>query len=241
MCTVSWRLAPERRSYQLWFNRDEQRTRAIAEPPRLHRAGDTSFLCPIDPRGGGTWLSINTHGLTVCLLNNYAAPAPRANGSAPTLSRGALVLAAAPSGNLDAIERLVREPRWQFLPGFHLLALARDGQSRSWLWDCATLVTHENPPAPLTTSSFDSTRIIAERLGVFQKLPARDSAQLAAYHDQHDPARSAESVLMARPDATTVSQSRIEVGPTHTIFHYRAGLGPTMINQPFQTTTLPLR
>ncbi len=236
MCTASWWFSPDNQRYQLWFNRDEQRTRALAHPPVTHTNGATTWLCPHDPQSGGTWLSVNQHGLTVCLLNNYAAPHPAA-----ALSRGALVLACAAAPDFAVIHALVHEHRWRALPGFHLLALQRGGHAQSWHWDTHELITNIAPSSPFTTSAFDSTRIIAERQSVYQKLPAHDPDQLATYHDQHNPARSAESVLMARPDATTVSQSRIEVGPTHAIFQYRSGLGPEMLNQPFQTTTLPLR
>ncbi len=238
MCTVSWRLSSPG-SYQLWFNRDEQRTRPAALPPRLHSENGAHWLCPIDPKGNGTWLSVNTQGLTVCLLNNYIALAP---ATPAHLSRGALVLACAPARDLAAVDHLVREPRWQSLPGFFLLALAADGQARLWTWDCRQLTRTDHPDSPLTTSAFAPARIIAERKAVFRQLAATSDADLPnTFHNQHDPARSAESVLMSRPDATTVSQSRIEVSPTRIAFHYRAAPGPALLALPWQTSELSLR
>ncbi len=82
MCTVSWRAA--RDGYDLFFNRDELHTRAPELPPALSERDGVRFLAPRDGDHGGTWLAVNEHGLTVCLLNDYANPwRPAAGGADP--------------------------------------------------------------------------------------------------------------------------------------------------------------
>ena len=86
MCTLTWLRSGE--GYELFFNRDEARTRLPALPPRVQRRDGVEFLSPLDADAGGTWLGVNAYGLTVGLLNGRAdAPAP----AAPR-SRGLLVL-----------------------------------------------------------------------------------------------------------------------------------------------------
>ena len=52
MCTLTW-WRESAGSYEVYFNRDERKTRAMAEPPRLREREGVSFLAPIDPDGGG--------------------------------------------------------------------------------------------------------------------------------------------------------------------------------------------
>lgn len=75
MCTVSWDTSST--ADLLWFNRDEQRSRSVAEPPRQHNLPEgLSVLSPVDPDGGGTWIGVNECGLIVCLLNAYDLGTP---------------------------------------------------------------------------------------------------------------------------------------------------------------------
>ncbi|MCV6603730.1 MAG: NRDE family protein, partial [Porticoccaceae bacterium] len=72
MCTLSW--IQHQDSYSLVFNRDELNSRQRALPPALKTALDGSrYLSPTDTDAGGSWLQVNEHGLTACLLNYYAA------------------------------------------------------------------------------------------------------------------------------------------------------------------------
>src|SRR5581483_2262018 len=88
MCTVSWLHTTE--GYELFCNRDEQRARAAAWPPRVRERRGVRFIAPIDGASGGAWLGVNQFGLTLCLLNRYDVPPsePRAE----YLSRGWLLL-----------------------------------------------------------------------------------------------------------------------------------------------------
>ena len=67
MCTVSWTREPD--GYHLLANRDEKRTRAIAQPPRVRRHFGVRYLAPTDTDHGGTWIAVNEYGIAACLLN----------------------------------------------------------------------------------------------------------------------------------------------------------------------------
>ena len=69
MCTLTWR---DQDGLEVFFNRDELKTRSRAEPPRTHVSPNgTRFLAPIDPDAGGTWMLANEHGVVICLLNRW--------------------------------------------------------------------------------------------------------------------------------------------------------------------------
>jgi hypothetical protein len=75
VCTVSWVHQPE--GYHLLCNRDEKRTRGAAFAPQVMERNGVRYIAPIDPDHGGTWLSANEFGLSVCLLNGTADVEPR--------------------------------------------------------------------------------------------------------------------------------------------------------------------
>jgi hypothetical protein len=225
MCTVSWRAA--RDGLDLFFNRDELHTRAPELPPVREERDGTAFLAPRDGDHGGTWLAVNAHGLTVCLLNDYANPWRPAPGTARH-SRGHLVLACATAASLAAVAaEIARQPLARTLP-FTLLAVAPGGDALALRWDGAQL--HRRPPAagdlppPLSSSSFATDEVIAARLARFaQTFPtgtAPDADALAAYHRQHDPSAGAHSVLMRRPDAATRSLCHVRVTPERVSLAY---------------------
>jgi len=92
MCTVSW--LRDEHGYDLFFNRDERRTRAGADPPGVERVGSTRIIAPRDGEAGGSWVAVNDRGLSVALLNGYrtgdTAEAPPPGGE--WTSRGHLVM-----------------------------------------------------------------------------------------------------------------------------------------------------
>lgn len=55
------------------FNRDEQKSRALALAPAIYDRQGVSVMMPLDPQGQGSWISLNQFGLSLCLLNNYQA------------------------------------------------------------------------------------------------------------------------------------------------------------------------
>ena len=91
MCTLTYLL--NERGYELFFNRDEQRSRLLAEPPKLNKVNKShGAIYPIDPQGGGTWIAVNEQGLSLALLNNYQAPLSNNDNHNKSISRGQLIL-----------------------------------------------------------------------------------------------------------------------------------------------------
>ena len=97
MCSVSWLL--EDNGYQVFFNRDEQKTRALAMPPKQYRVNGVDIIMPLDPTGGGSWISINEFGLSLCLLNNYQGIVP----DGLLVSRGLLLKNLSSSRNISQL------------------------------------------------------------------------------------------------------------------------------------------
>lgn len=214
MCTVTWCETPEGRA--LWFNRDERRTRSGAFPPerRVSEDSDIDFLAPLDPDGGGTWIFVNNRGLVCALLNNYA---PRPPASRPPTSRGRLMLALAGCADLPSLETALRRhlDTDAYAPCF-LLALPPGGQAVLWEWNGPARLRRGTPALPVhTTSSFHPEKVVSARLERYRNTVADPSKptleELEAFHRQHDPENPADSVRMARPDARTVSTTRVDL------------------------------
>lgn len=230
MCTVSWRHLPE--GYDLWFSRDEQRTRPVGEPPRAFVVDGTRALAPRDPLGGGTWILLNEHGVTACVLNGYG---PRAQSHGlDVASRGRVPLAFARLSTVDnarqALERLLDSAR--FLP-FHVLLVDRLGRTAGWEWDGRETRPREFPPVGMmTTSSIDASRVGAAREARFRRLvdnrvgvasdvtavagsaatsAAISAESLRAFHLAAEEPATAHSVRMSRSDARTVSLTSVVV------------------------------
>ena len=222
MCTVSW-TRPSGEGYRLFFNRDEQRAREPADPPAASRLGDIDFLAPRDGRAGGTWLVANARGLSVGLLNHYAADAAAADLIQPT-SRGQLVLSFADCRDLGDFDARCKtlEPHGEYRP-FLLFALAPGDDARLWTWDG---VAWRRSPTPddrlLTTSSFETRSVESARRGRRAELGDDPTpGALRELHAGHDPERPAHSIRMRRADAQTVSRSEVEVGGGKVRFLYR--------------------
>jgi len=216
-----------RESYNLIFKRDEIRTRATEHAPTLNAREGVHFIMPRDGQAGGTWLAANDHGVTVCLLNDYANPwRPAAAGA--RCSRGHIVAAAAVARTLDDVLRQVEAHPLPTIAPFQLLAL-QPGESPLRLhWTGTALVRsrREVSPPVLTSSSFATAAVIAARLATYERLvrvPAFPTVdELAYFHRHYDPAAGACSVAMSRPDASTRSTIRVSVDSVHVTLTYES-------------------
>jgi len=216
MCTFTWTAAPDRSGYDLFFNRDERHPRAIETPPAFGESEGLRWLAPRDPDAGGTWLVVNAAGLTLALLNDYAA---RWHPAGPARSRGRLVLDLAPARDIATVAERLAAVDLVELPPFHLVAVAPDASARHWHWDGVAFTAEAlASPACLSSSSFATAEVVASRLENFAALRAAHAgspavAALAAWHRVHDPARPAHSVRMSRSDAATRSLIHVNVRP----------------------------
>ncbi len=206
MCTVTWARDLDGCGYQLLCNRDEKLTRSKALPPAAGVRDGVRFLAPRDPDGGGTWLSVNELGVTICLLNGA--------GSAPVQAktRGSLVLGLAGSSSSgEAAERVESADLSRFAP-FTLVAI--DSDVSVCQWDGARCrVTSQNTDAllPLSSSSFDTERVCDRRRAGFRRFHSSHAGGLFDFHRSHGDRPSAYSTCMHREDAATVSFSWVSV------------------------------
>jgi len=226
MCTVSWLRRDA--GYELFFNRDERRTRGAAEPPALRHRGNSPFLAPLDGDHGGSWLVANAHGVTLALLNAYASdePASEPRDDAGFTSRGLLVTGLAGCRSAEqSMRRLARMDSRRFR-SFLLLALDPDRESRLATWSGGRLGIEEgvDDRSPLISSAFDTSAVCDSRRTQFERMRDAhrgDPTELhLRFHSSHLPERGARSVCMHRPDARTVSFSRVVVDDSGVAFHY---------------------
>lgn len=223
MCTVTWWKKPT--AYELFFNRDELKTRQEALPPEMFEENGVRFIAPVDGDFGGTWIFVNQYGLTVGLLNHYPACVAQKKDGLFT-SRGLLVRSLADCPGLEALaERLVELDLKCYRP-FHLVALQLGREARMWTWDGQQLDCDCEVDAalPVTTSSYASADVVAERKNEFRsRLDTGETFSpqfLENFHKAHAPERGAFSVCMEREDAETVSLSRVRVEPEKIMFTY---------------------
>ncbi len=217
MCTLSFRA--ERDGYELFFSRDERRSRAPARPPALQASAGVRFLAPRDPDGGGTWLAANHCGVTVALLNRYGVT-PRGEEFA---SRGELVQALASARSLREVEsRVCALPLASWRP-FELAAFAPDEPVLRLGWDGLVLEVQRGGSEPLCSSAVADGQARAARRARFAELAPADSAALEAFHREHAAGLGPLSTCMHRADAKTVSLSRVRVTRERVTLAYAAG------------------
>ena len=218
MCTVSWIRGAD--DYQLFFNRDERRTRLQALPPRLLSRDGVRFLAPVDGDFGGTWISTNEFGISLCLLNG--ANLTGSSGPPPTAARslGLLLPELISSANIsDVYDRLQRTDFAYYAP-LTLVGMGLGAAAVAIEWDGRQRVSNvmEQSCFMLTSSSFQTEAVCQTRQTEFARIiavrtpdssPTPDQAAFLQFHASHVPSRSAYSTCMHRPDAETVSFSQI--------------------------------
>ena len=193
--------------YEVFFNRDELKTRARALPPQRRRTEHgVRYLAPTDPDAGGSWMLVNEHGVTVSLLNRWheGAAVP-----APLRSRGQLVLGLAGAASAAEVIDGLRKTDCTGIKPFILVAMDRM-DTLVEAWDGCRLFSEKATP-PLVSSSYCFAQVRQARKDQYAKLPELTPEALRGYQaGATEP--SAFTVRMKRPDAQTWSRSRIRVG-----------------------------
>jgi len=224
MCSISWQTHPQ--GYDLFFNRDEQRDRPTADPPeRFRDSAGVAYLAPIDPRGGGTWIFLNAHGLTAAVMNAYEVD--DSPGLKDPASRGQLLRSLSHSADVSTFEaelsiRLGRDT----YPPCYLFALDRQHTTGLWLWTGASLKTRPIPALNFfTTSGLQPDAVRARREQAFKQTVGEPP---------HDPdARSVSYTrVRLRENSGTMDyapRSGDEVFPKITEKNYRRGLLKTAL------------
>ena len=227
MCTITWRAAPGLR--EIYFNRDELKTRAIAEPPSLYRTEDgVKVLAARDPDEGGSWLTVNEYGLVIALLNAY--PPNALAVWSPRRSRGLLVNDLSNCHNLIEVSTVLHEENLEYYRPFTLIAFDLDFPEPLWAeWANPQLDLRRQSSEflPLTSSSYATREVIQARKHRYQEILEKhagnaDAGMLRSFHHDTHAQESAYAVLMDRPDAQTVSYAEIRLEPTLAKYRYQA-------------------
>lgn len=212
MCTLTYSL--HQNGYELFFNRDEQRSRVAAIQPQFSSLDNAIY--PVDPQGGGTWLAVNQHGLSLALLNNYQATNHQITGE--PRSRGQLIILLLkmvkeePQQDINTLLAMIDLSVYQ---PFQLcifpsdLSLGNDVMS-CVIWNGQQLVKG-NRTLPITSSSVDFNAVFDKRCQKYQQLVDIEMPlpeQLNNFHHSTDE-QGKFSVNMQRSDAKTVSISHI--------------------------------
>ncbi|MBH0013382.1 NRDE family protein [Pseudoalteromonas sp. SWYJ118] len=210
MCTLSYFLTDD--GYELFFNRDEQKTREMAIAPSKHT---DNAIYPIDPQGGGTWLGVSHWGQTLALLNDYQSAF---DITAVKHSRG-LLIPHLLSNNTPALSQLKNMDLSGYAP-FKLCIFPdklslNNGHIAFVRWDTKKLIDCQ-VESLATSSGVELETVTQKRKQQFKQFidlryPA--SEQFLAFHySKADQGQYA--VNMQREDAMTVSISHIKVGNT---------------------------
>ncbi len=215
MCTVTLVRAPGSR-IRLITNRDEQRTRPPADPPRIVNGGpgDVALLMPVDPASGGTWVAGNEAGVIATLLNFN--PTPPFAGR-PAQSRGTLIPEALAAGGFEAALDVLESVHVPLYAPFRLVL--SDGASLALVrGDGSTLDVEcerwDGRPRMWTSSGLGDDLVETPRRDLFDATLAASPSLEAqeSFHRHGWPDRGELSVFMARPDARTVSITTVDLG-----------------------------
>lgn len=231
MCSVTWLL--EENGYQVFFNRDEQKDRPLAIHPEIQNMNNTQVLMPIDPVGSGSWISLNEHGVSLCLLNNYQGKLP----SGTCLSRGLLLKHLAPSQNLTEVTDLFNQLKLSCFAPFTLLVFGSElSLNKPDVWAFAwngvsTQVAVTD--SPLFSSGVALEEVQKYRTEVYTSLTSDEKNQqsLLDFHCHHHADKGYLSTCMHRDDAHTVSFTHLAVSSDLFSMSYLAGSPCNGLNQ----------
>ena len=215
MCTLTW-WRGKNGSFEVFFNRDEKKSRPPAEGPVIREEGEVRFLAPRDPAGGGTWMLANDRGVVLCLLNRWHE---ESGEDRAWRSRGLLVWGLAGLPEAAALGDLLRPAELVDTRPFSLWAFDATGVA-GWDWDGEALSPVEKV-MPVTSSSFRFEEVAAARREAFAGVNPDGPADLARFHAGIEPA-SASTVRMCRPDAQTMSRSEVRVTSAEVTWRYLA-------------------
>lgn len=222
MCTVSWLCQDDR--YELFCNRDERKTRPVARGPEVTQSGQVRFIAPHD-YAGGSWIAVNQHGVSLCLLNGPGLPSEKLDG--PTKSRGHIVMECATARCVaEACDR-VREASLFDFPPFRLVLLERGRFPTVVTWNGMSTFIAPGCGVLLASSSVDDAGAQRAREREFYRLTRSSFGPSAeahlAFHRSHGARASAYTPCMHRSDAETVSFTRIQVTHSEVLVHYSPG------------------
>ncbi len=224
MCTLTWWSNSE--GYEVFFNRDERKSRKPAFPPAVHKTpSGEPYLCATDGDVGGTWLLANSKGVTLAILNYYERE-PDESDTGTHRSRGLLMTDLAGSDSLEAIHKYLTKIDLSDYKAFSIMGFQLDSHIRVWLWrwDGESLKGPDlDPQMPVCSSSFLTAEVVAGRERMLEDMLMESDFSNPEvlnqfHHEDGGGTPNAYTVKMNRPDAQTWSISRLRM--THTLAQY---------------------
>jgi len=213
--------------YEVFFNRDERRSRKAALQPGIHVRGDTRFIAPLDGDFGGSWLAVNEHGLTLAIENGYTHLDDLTHEPAEGFtSRGLLLTSLTDCRTSASVLRRIEGHDLHRYRSFLLTVFDHDGNGllARWFRGLLSIDRDLERLVPIISSSFETDEVRRSRRDLFHRMRNEtDAGQTElhlAYHESHLPRKGPYSTCMHRPDARTVSFSRIHVDVREARFHY---------------------
>jgi uncharacterized protein with NRDE domain len=232
MCSLSWISLAD--GYRLVFNRDERHSRLPARPPEIHRNNGLTWIAPTDGDFGGTWIAVNTAGLTLALVNYYPdipAPAPLNRQS-----RGFIIPELIEHSTSENVRIVLNQAGFAMYDPFELLVF--DGTEHSFIvrWDGRnrTFRTATPEECPLASSSFVTRPVVEYRKQRFREVMAQTGIPATLqtqFHTELAHPDRAYNPRMFRSEARTVSISMIEVSENEISFAYQP-IGPDGLFEP---------
>lgn len=220
MCSVSWQWGGgEAAQLKLIFNRDEQKSRAIATLPAIHNIDGTKSLMPLDPVGKGTWITTNEYGITIALLNKYEL-LPEKNKDYS--SRGLVVKSLSGCGDGAEVEPLLNDILSSgTYPAFSLLVWDLNAKSEyQFYWDEKELVKMNLELPFMTSSSWNTQEVQNYRIQSFLDNIEEGKGSLNEFMRATTPEYNEWSVFMQRDLTQTVSVSEIVLDSEKTEYAY---------------------
>lgn len=221
MCTLSW-VYHGNHHYEVFFNRDEQKSRLPALEPQRMLIDDVLCVMPIDPVGGGSWISTNEHGVTVCLLNFYQGDLPVGE----LTSRGMIIKRLASCCSSKMVDaRLMAMELSHFAP-FTVVSFdtrRNANETIQWTWDGHRLSRkHAFSPVISAAKHYEQARIY--RYNLFNELmtSVQDEDLGRQFHHTYDVDNPHLSPLMEREDARTVSFTSVVVSNSTQVMRYQS-------------------
>lgn len=236
MCTVSV-IPLEDGGVRVLCSRDEQRSRALAEPPAERACGDRLAVFPRDPDGGGTWVGANDAGLACTVLNRAdAASSADSKTGRDFASRGEIVPELLQAASLDDAVRLAEAIDPERYRSFRLMVVGGGEAALLRADDGAVRVVWRAPigePRMETSSGLGDHLVEGPRqelfdemvLGAFRDGMAGDGLVRVqdSFHRHRWADRPELSVDMSREDAETVSLTTVEVTAGSVVVRYLDG------------------
>lgn len=214
MCTLSIIPIRDGAGFRVVTNRDEQRTRPKAIPPRAHVSGGRQWLWPEDGLAGGAWIGASADGLALSILNLNLTPRPGLPPRDELVSRGHLIPSLSECGTSEEAMLLISRMSLARFAPFRLVAadFAEVGVAR---WDRERLTIERRPLGPMClVSSGLGDHLVEPRLALFEDFLTAYGATARMqdqFHRHTWPGRAEISVMMSRPDARTVSTTAVEI------------------------------